>query len=322
MTHKISLGAIGWKNHAEKVIETVNGFWPRAHVVKVYHPRYVPDTPYGSGTSDINDLFNLDGVMILSPNDTHLSYIEMLLSKGFKGYIFCEKPPVTNLDEFHRLHQLDPKRVMYDFSLRHSYLKHQLDSLLPLIGTVIKADAWVTHGFAYKPGYASSWRADSSRHHYGLLESVSIHWIDMLLQLLGSAVGVKHQQRNIAKSAAVPDTSVMEMRHVSGALSTIVASYAAPAFTKLSILGNDGAIELEGRTLSLYHPRDSFDDAGRYVMPQKVVYDVWDPFEDGLRNALVEFIGLIEGGTEVPPAWFKQSLDTMDVIFECKGLII
>ena len=55
-----------------------------------------------------NDLISskaIDAIIISSPNETHFKYLTLILEK-FKGYIFCEKPPVTELAELKKLEEL------------------------------------------------------------------------------------------------------------------------------------------------------------------------------------------------------------------------
>lgn len=324
MARHINIGAIGWRNHASSVIKAVN-LSSDASVKFIYHPQYVPSSAYDSakGTMEFDDLLGMDGVMILSPNDTHMHYLELLRAKGFQGHIFCEKPPVTNVEELKRLRGMDASRVMYDFSLRHSLLSLRLRDQLKRIGRVIAANAWVSHGLAFKPEYPTSWRADRSRHEHGVLETASIHWIDLLLMLLGPAAGANHRQRNVAETGGSDDTSVLNLRHSCGAQSTVVTSYAAPALTRLSILGSDGVLDYDDDVLMLRGPRDTFDRSGRFKTPPARETEVIpDPFLDGMQIAIDEFLHAIEENVGFPSTWTQQSLETMDVIFECKGLIL
>ena len=53
-------------------------------------------------SNNFSDILDSDAVIIASPNHTHFNYIEQLL-KGFSGYIFSEKPPVTSGKELAKL---------------------------------------------------------------------------------------------------------------------------------------------------------------------------------------------------------------------------
>lgn len=320
----VGIGAIGSCNHAATIIDAVNST-AIAHVYPIYNPFYVPEqsSTLSYCTTNFDDLLAMDGVMILSPNDTHMHYLEKLLAANYKGYIFCEKPPVTNVVELKKLRDLSPSRVMYDFSLRYSSFTHQLKDLIDQVGTVIAVDAWVTHGLAFKQSYPGSWRADKLRHEYGVLETVSVHWIDLFLMLFGNAVGTNHYQRNVAGTGSSADTCITRIRHASGVHSSIVSSYAAPASTRLLITGSDGIIEFNDGVMSLRRPRDSFDELGKFKNPPiAALNSVPDPFVDGLRSAVNAFVETIKRKDDFPKEWIKHSIETMDVIVECKGLII
>ena len=51
-------------------------------------------------------------MFILSPDDTHFDYLNFFSGRHGK-YVFCEKPPVTALDQFETL-QADPKKVFFN----------------------------------------------------------------------------------------------------------------------------------------------------------------------------------------------------------------
>lgn len=309
----ISLGAIGWRNHAAKMIASVRHV-PRASVDVIYHPNYIPDVP--GGTSNVRDLLQTDGIMVLSPDDTHMQYISMLHEMGYKGRILCEKPPVTSIDELARLRSIMPTNVMFNFPLRHGTFTSTVVDMLHSIERPISATVHVTHGLAFRSGYAQSWRAQHRG--AGILGTVSIHWIDLFIMLFGDVIDVWHMSQNAAHTGIADDTSVLCMKHVTGVISTIVASYAAPALTHLRILGTDGIIELHNKQLTLCSPRDTFNASGEFVRPPvKSMFIFSDPFLDGLTATVSRFIDACGDDREFPPEWLASSLSTMDVIFQC-----
>lgn len=316
----LKIGTIGWRNHADDVIQAYKRL-TSDNPTCVYHPAYEP--PIAAGSSNFNDLLKTDGIMVLSPNDTHMAYIEQLQAAGYSGYIFCEKPPVTNFEELYRLRKVDSTKIMYDFSLRYSDFAKRLSEMLPKVGEVISNNVWVTHGLAFKQSYPSSWRASVQRHKFGLLETVAIHWVDLALRFFGPSAAANHKSRNVAGTGTSTDTSVVSIRHAAGPYTTIVTSYAAPFMLRMLIIGTDGIIEYRDGLLMLSGPRETFDAAGRFESPPVVEkHLIVDPFVDGLDEALKAFTSIVSNKDTFPKQWFDDSLETMDVILECKGLLI
>src|SRR5260370_5557571 len=175
----LNLGAIGDRNHAARMI-AIAAATGLARVTRIYQPRGPHSDP--RHCADVDALRDCDAVLILSPNDTHLQYLEAL-SQRFSGYIFCEKPPVASKAQLARLAQLDlPKeRTFFDFNLRFGPVRDAIDEATSagLLGDLVACSAVCTHGLAFKESYPTSWRADVARHRLGVAQTVAIHYLDL-----------------------------------------------------------------------------------------------------------------------------------------------
>ena len=317
----LSIGAIGWRGHATRMIQLVNVSSKDVHVMHTFHPDYVP--PAIGGTSNMDDLMDCDGIMVLSPNATHVAYIDELLSMGYTRPILCEKPPATSVGQLEYLRRLSPSNVMFNLPLRHSRMTDELRKMLLHIGCPLFADVISTHGLAFKDGYAGSWRADVNRHPLGVVETVAIHYIDLLIMLFGSATLLNSMMRNVAGTGTACDTARLTLAHDMGAMSSIMVSYASPVCDRMTIFGADGIIELAGNELKLMGPRDTFDRTGSFITPPVIdSVRVFDPFIDGSRSVVDAFIFrakyIVED--ECAPD-FKQSFDdalaACDIMLSC-----
>src|SRR5260370_25252538 len=169
----LNLGAIGDRNHAARMI-AIAAASGLARVTRIYQPRRA----LGGGRycANLDALRDCDAVLILSPNDTHLQYLEAL-SQRFSGYIFCEKPPVASKDQLARLAQLDlqKERTFFDFNLRFGPVREAIDEARGggLLGDLVACSAVCTHGLAFKDSYPTSWRADVPRHPPRLPDTVA-----------------------------------------------------------------------------------------------------------------------------------------------------
>jgi predicted dehydrogenase len=308
----LKLGVVGWKNYARHVIDVIKTF-QNVEIDSVYHPLYVPDIE--NGTDNFDKLLRSDGIFVLSPDATHFSYVESLLAAGYNNPIFCEKPPVINNEQLQKLIFLNPKNVFYDFCLRHSEFYRLLVDMSKQIDKIISATVFVSHGLAYKPGYATTWRSDAAKNARGLLDTVAVHWIDMLASLISPVSSMLHVKSNVSNNGTACDTSVISLQHAEGQQSFITASYAAPALLKFTMLGSNGFIEFNGETLTLNHPRDTYNARGMFITPPAVeIRHVKQPFEDGLQNAVRIFLEACRTNAGFPEQLFIDSIRTMQIM--------
>jgi len=303
----LSVGAIGFRNHAARVIACVEATG-RARVDVVLHPSADAAATGRRTVRDVEALRACDAVLVLSPNDTHAGYLAAL-ADGYRGYVFCEKPPVARPEEIQLLERLDPARTFFDFNLRFSrFAELASDARL---GKVVSADATVTHGLAFRPHYPGSWRADPSKHGRGLFESVAVHFVDLFAWLAGPVARVTHVASSVAGTGGAPDTCRVLLEHAGGATSSILASYAAPAATRLALLGTEGALVQERGRVTLGAPRDTFDARGRFAEPPVVLDETAeDPFEASLQRSVDHFIARAAAGQAFDPALFDASVAT------------
>ena len=117
-------------------------------------------------TNYFTDLLSCDAIIISSPNDTHYQYIKKL--ETFSGYIFCEKPPVSNINELNKLKKLKinkKRKIFFNFNYRFS----ELDKLLQKysnskqLGQIVKIEIIASQGLAFKKEYIGSWRSNGTK---------------------------------------------------------------------------------------------------------------------------------------------------------------
>ena len=110
---KISI--IGYKNHALRLKDVLNKL------------RYDNVVNYNYHTDSLEDS---DVYFISSPNETHMEWIDKLIPHD--KYIFCEKPPSTNLEDIDKLEELYNKKLYFNFNYRFSSLvkfaKHYIET--------------------------------------------------------------------------------------------------------------------------------------------------------------------------------------------------
>lgn len=314
----LSLGAIGDRSHAGRMIAIAEATG-LARVTRIYKPcRTINDPRY---CADVDSLLDCDAVLVLSPNDTHLQYLEAL-SQRFSGYLFCEKPPVASEAQLARLAKLElPKgRTFFDFNLRFGPVREAIDEAREggLLGHLVACSAVCTHGLAFKESYPTSWRADVARHRLGVAETVAIHYLDLFAVLFGDPTEVAYYPSLRSGRGSADDTCRLLLRFPGGATGDVLASYAAPFRDELWVLGTEGVLTVRDDWLETRAPRATFDKLGQFTTPplvRRVQLTAETAYEASLRGAMRYFLEHVRDARPLPQALFEQSLATCQHLF-------
>lgn len=304
----LRVGAIGYRNHAKRIIDQVDASG-LGRVTAIHHPTKGDAIPLG--TTRLEDLFACDAILVLSPTDTHHEYLRAL-AQDFRGYIFCEKPPVSRLSQLAGI-RIPGGRVYFNFNQRFGLLHHAAAAAMGdgTLGRPLSASMTIGHGLAFKEGYAGSWRADARRHPGGVAETLAIHYVDLLVSLLGEPCRWSKRSWNIAATGDADDTCHLALEFADGAVGTVFASYAMPAATEFRVIGTNGILEFTGDRLTLRGPRDSLDATGCFVPPPLIREQIMDwqtVYRDSLEKSVVYFLSQVQAGMPFPDRLFQQAM--------------
>ncbi len=318
---RIRVGAIGHRNHAARVLELVerSGI---AEVAHVFDARRLAEHP--RATERFEDLLRCDAVMVLSPNATHFEYLARLV--GYRGYVFCEKPPVSTLEELDALERLglDRGRTFFDFNLRFSALARVVERARRdgVFGEPVFASAVVTHGLAFKPSYASSWRAVAELHRNGVAETAAIHWLDLFTTFFGEPTSCAYWPARLSGVGTATDSCRIVLGFASGATADVVASYASPRRTEAQLVGTNGIVRLRDGVLEVLSPRDTFDPSGRFADPPSVHAEPGGGdalYDDSLAASVTAFLEACAANTRFPEHAFDTALASNRLIFSLEA---
>jgi len=306
----LKIGAVGHKNHAGKVLDIVNDS-KLGGVEYVYHPDKLVNHP--RATQNLEDLYSCDVIFILSPDHTHFEYLE-LFSNNFNGYIFCEKPPAVSLFELKKLKTFDRKRIFFNFNLRYSQLALKINDVLTSgqLGKVLHIDAVTTHGLAFSKKYISSWRGDNHNNGDNIVMTKSIHYVDLLVRMLGQPDQLNLHFSSGANQSHLSDTCNVFLAYNEGPTGSVFASYAAPYNDRLFIYGTNGQLEYDGNKLLYLGPRDTFDSSGRYEMAPSTTLTEFSSssmWTDSLRNSVIYFLNAVNNKVALDD-FFESSIVT------------
>lgn len=321
----IKLGIIGYRNHASRLISLCAQI-ESCKIEFIYHPtKSLDDQRF---TNNFSDLLNCDAVIIATPNHTHFEYIKKLL-ENFNGYIFCEKPPVTSLNDIETLVKLPTKtkeKVFFNFNHRFSRLgkiieniQEHMDSSSTQIGNIIHINFVMNHGLAFKEQYLKSWRSNGQKNLHNILDTLTIHYLDLCNFLFGNPLHVSYFPSLMSKNGSSYDTCNLSVQYVDGKTVSISNSYATPYINEIAIIGTNGVISISENQLNIRSPRDTFDEKGFFTAAPIISsqeFDTENEYDDSLKNSLSYFISKIEKGKPISLEHFKTSLETNRLILQ------
>jgi predicted dehydrogenase len=316
----IKLGIIGYRNHVERLVEVLQKR-KDCKIEYFYHP--TKKIKNSKITNNFKDLFLCDAIIISSPNSTHCEYIKKL-EKNYSGYIFCEKPPATNLFELKKLKNLNLKfksKIFFNFNYRFSNFNKIINKNLnsKKLGKIINVNIISSHGLAFKKGYASTWRADGKNNLNNILETVSIHFLDLAILNFGSIVKSHNISNLISKKGTSHDTSYLLLNHKNGVLTSILNSYATPLIEELMIVGTNGYLTIRNNKLKIYSPRSTFDKKGFFVSPpisSTTNFDMKSDYNNSLKKSIHFFISHVKNKKNFLANNYKLSLETNEILLK------
>ena len=318
----ISAGFIGFSNHAYKIrkIAEMSG---RVKTEVIFHPKKKLD--HVKATNKLEDLKKCDVIFILSPNHTHFQYLEYF-SLDYSGYIYCEKPPTTSIEDLNKLSRLplDHSKVFFNFQERFGNLRKILEKSLKdgSIGDPLSCSILSTQGLAFKENYAQSWRSDIKLHPHGVAETKAIHFIDLLSILFGNPKDYSYLPTNRSGNGTAADHCNFSLTFENNLTANLVMSYAAPLAFEFSLLGTNGLLEYRNNCISVRTPRDTFDDKGYFITPPiriEAEETEKERTQRPLELSLEYFLSHVESNHKLPKELFEQSLDSNRFILDLKS---
>lgn len=322
----LNLGIIGYRKHAAKLISYIEER-SDSKINFIYHP--IKTLQDSRCTNNFSDLYHCDAVLISSPNDTHFQYMEKLIH-NFSGYIFCEKPPITNFDELEKLKNFSnkqKKKIFFDFMFRFSELNEIIkkETNSEHLGKFIHIDIIMSKGLAFKQEYLDSWRADGKNNLHNILDANAIHYIDLINLHLGKIKKIYYIPSLVSKKGTSFDTSYIIIEYENNITLSVFNSYATPLINEISIIGTNGHLTIRNNKLEIYSPRDSFDKDGLFSNPQKICsvdFNLSNDVENSLKKSLDFFISRVKMQEDIPIKYFDTSTDTNKIILQLKDMKI
>ncbi len=317
----MKFGLIGFGNHAVKLVDII-GSQIKGVKYKLYNHRtgYNKSLENLENVFSLEELFDCDAIFITSPNDTHFKYLKSLI-ENYDGYIFCEKPPVTNEADLKYLSEIsdkDKKRIYFNFNYRFSPYFESLkkDSEKYSLGKLITASIIQGHGLAFKECYKGSWRSDKTLHKMGVFENYSIHYFDMFIYLFGCPEKYINLTSSQSPYGDSIDNSTFTCQFKNSSTLTVSTSYTTPKVNKLTFVFENGIIEFDTNK-RIYAPREYFDDKGLFALPPLIAEEELSEslHEDTLIASVKYFIQTVKNNKDFELNAFDSSVCTNNLLF-------
>lgn len=217
-----------------------------------------------SSEAEIWDDPTIEGVVISTPNQLHLSQIRQAAASG--KHVFVEKPIAPTVAEAMEIIDACDKAgvvLMVGHNSRRRQRIRKMKALLEegKLGRVVAAEAHNSHagGLSIQP---DDWRWSPENCPGGPLSQLAVHHADSLQYLLGPVLRVYGWQHRLAVKAAIDDVTVALLEFESGALGYLGAHYIVPDVRFVHLLGTDANVRWDRATGLLLE-----SDAGREVIP-------------------------------------------------------
>jgi len=253
-------------------------------------------------TTDYEEMLkrdDIDVIGVFTPSGTHADYAIMALEAG--KHTFTTKPMDIRVEKCMKLIEVAEKvnKVLaVDFDLRYRddlcRVKMALDK--GRIGKIILADVrmkWYRSQEYYDSGFPPGWRSRRETEG-GSAANQGVHFIDLLLWLIGPIKEVYGMSGTFAHKIETEDTSIALFTFENGAWGTFVTTTTSipDLGTKIEIGGNGGSIILNSKLenlVELYHCKDTPNALlNEFILP-----------EDRPRNIIEDVVSAITKGTPV-----------------------
>jgi predicted dehydrogenase len=274
MYNDLDIGILGYGGQGKKIFKII--FKKYKKKIFVYSSKTTLKSKEFYHTNIIEDLNKCKIIFICTPNHTHFKYLNYF--KKTANYIFCEKPPCNNINEYRRLKNFSKKykkkiyfNFNYIFSEHYNILKKKY--LKKKIGKLIDISISAGNGISFKTKLLKNWRSNSKNIFNGIIGNLGIHYLNLLRDFLGNIKINQIEFKKIGKFK-IPDTvliSVTNNKKISG---RVLLTYASPFHQNIKAIFANSIIEVDNERIVEHYPRETFDKNHQYIKPkQEIIYN-------------------------------------------------
>ena len=323
----ISITVIGPGNQTKKIVTALLNHINIRNLLVFRHRAglectWLDETPIPYETTvNLDATLETEVVIIGSPNFAHFEYLKFLMDKPFSGYVFCEKPIVDQQNQLKYIKESNSElknRLYINFNYRFSRYADtiQNDGKRYGLGRLLHASIISGHGLGFRESYRDSWRSKKKHHLGGVLETVSIHFLDMFYKQYGIPKHYFVENFNTSPYGDSVDNSCFTCSFDSGFSLNLFTSYTSPFISEFLFLYENGYVKFdEGKRV--YHPRDIFDEKGLFKTPAIVMSEPISRnqiAQEATEKSVQHFIRHVMKRKSFDPEEFSLSLKSNEIM--------
>jgi len=269
---------------------------------------YRPDKNNENNKKNEQELNNSQIIFICSPNNTHYKYIKKFEKKNL--YLFCEKPPVTNLDNLKNLKKKNFEKIYFNYNMRFSELGKIFSNLKKYkLGVLLSGYFNSSKGLAFKKEYRQNWRSKKNKCMTGVYELVSIHIVDLLNYYFDIKEVLKPRLTNHLKTGTSYDNSSVDLILKNQGKITVYSSYTGPYSKDCLLVFENGLINVSNNIIEIRGPRNNFDKDNNFIYPKLIKKIKISPLED-YNNSLEKSVNYFLNHAEKKKKFKKKEFTT------------
>ena len=276
---------------------------------------YKPDRPKYYNNKDFIKLEECKIIFIVSPNNTHFTYIKKL---HHKRYIFCEKPPVSSIFEIEELRKIKSNKIYFNYNFRFLKISEILkDQKKYKLGKLLNANLISSHGLSLKKEYKNSWRSNIRKCKKGVFEIVSIHWIDLINYHFGIKEISLPKLSNFSGIGSSFDTSSVEITLQNNSMANIFSTYNSAYAKRLFFLFQNGIVEQTDNNLTIKGPAINLDKKGFFKKPKIIKsFNVGEEkdYNQSLEKSVGFFLNIVRKKKKFKKSLFKLAISSNKLI--------
>lgn len=260
---------------------------------------------------------DIEGVIVTTPNDTHLPVIRQALEAG--KAVYTDKPVAHTLEDANAIADA-VRQAGQVFAVGHSsrrlsghrVMKQWIDS--GEIGQISLAEANFSNerGLEVTP---ETWRWYKAKSPGGPFIQLGVHHADTLQSLLGPVRSVSAHMKRLYNESENPDTVMAILEFESGPLGYIGTGWASPGVYSLNLLGTKANLmyDLDFTHWDESHEADDYSSLKSQFYGESERRPVELPRTDMFREQLEEYALAIRGETTVEVG-IDEALNALAVV--------
>ena len=319
MYNDLDIGILGHGDQGKKILKIISKKYKKKIIVYTSKANLVSKEFYN--TNRIEALNKCKIIFICTPNHTHFQYLNYF--KETAKYIFCEKPPCNNINEYRKLKNFSRKhkqKIYFNFNYLFSdyYKVLKKKYLSKKIGKLIDISISVGNGVSFKTNLLKNWRSNSKNIFSGIIGNLGIHYLNLLRDFLGNIQINQVEYKKIGKFK-IPDTVLISATNNKKITGRILLTYASPFHQNIKAVFSNSIIEVDNEKIVEYCPRDSFDKNHKYIKPKKViVYNKKSPsiWSHTLNKSVEFFLKIISKKKKFSYQKFDSNLEDVKIILD------